>query len=107
MQTLVNGSHVCVCPEGFVGVSCEMDIRDPCSPVPCENGGTCTTVSSAARTGIVSTNGVTYISVCYEHFRSHQQSTNVSVDQAGQDSAVKLTSMIANPTLAGMAEHVL
>ena len=42
------------------------------------------------------------------NYRTCSQAVSVvGADQAGWDSAVKLTSMNANPTLAGMAEHVL
>jgi len=31
---------VCLCPEGFEGQFCEIDIDD-CDPDPCQNGGIC------------------------------------------------------------------
>ena len=39
--TVVNpGSHVCLCPGGFTGDNCEIDI-DECASTPCSNGAAC------------------------------------------------------------------
>lgn len=32
--------YVCICPVGYTGVDCEINIDD-CTPNPCQNGGTC------------------------------------------------------------------
>lgn len=37
---LVNHEFTCRCPEGFTGIRCEKR-QDPCSPNPCQEGGTC------------------------------------------------------------------
>lgn len=37
---LVNHEFTCRCPEGFTGPKCERR-QDPCSPNPCQEGGTC------------------------------------------------------------------
>jgi EGF-like domain len=36
----VDGSFVCLCPDGFRGDTCELNF-DNCDPDPCQNGGTC------------------------------------------------------------------
>ncbi|CAB0008571.1 unnamed protein product [Nesidiocoris tenuis] len=37
---VVNHEFTCRCPEGFTGPKCERR-QDPCSPNPCQEGGTC------------------------------------------------------------------
>jgi len=39
----INGAsgHTCVCPPGYMGSSCQLEI-DECSPSTCQNGGSCT-----------------------------------------------------------------
>ena len=34
-------TFTCICPAGFEGAKCEIDVDD-CDPIPCENGGICT-----------------------------------------------------------------
>ena len=45
--------------------------------------------------------------MCIRYRTCSQVASAVVVNQDGRDSAVELTSMNANLTLAGMAEHVL
>ncbi|CAG2197723.1 unnamed protein product [Mytilus edulis] len=44
---MFNGSNFCICPEGFLGTSCQ--IQDECiSSVPCHNEGTCITTENSS-----------------------------------------------------------
>lgn len=39
LQDNIN-DYSCTCPMGYTGRDCEVNIND-CSPLPCNNGGTC------------------------------------------------------------------
>ncbi|CAC5417317.1 unnamed protein product [Mytilus coruscus] len=44
---MFNDSHICICPEGFLGTSCQ--IQDQCiSSVPCHHEGTCITTDNSS-----------------------------------------------------------
>ncbi|VDI02450.1 Hypothetical predicted protein [Mytilus galloprovincialis] len=44
---MLNGSHICICPEVFLGTSCQ--IQDECiSSVPCHHEGTCITTDNSS-----------------------------------------------------------
>nr|XP_002127912.2 fibropellin-1-like isoform X2 [Ciona intestinalis] len=44
----INQQPYCSCPPTHSGTSCEIPLVNPCSPNPCQNGGTCTRTGSSA-----------------------------------------------------------